>query len=208
MAPKIINAPSGFIKAGTCVSVLYIETDPKNIDPRFCKTFNNQTYCVHNGRLVTDYRQGETQVFIRHGKYFKKGKGPHDPGEIVDELRLLKQVQEIAVIKGESPCNLPPQNQPIQQTTKLYPNWCGAFAYREGKNIRVSNGKYLYYTPTSKGERKCFLDSKDLKSSYVIYYLHYNIHQESPTTKPHLSIEAELVTRKNVVAVIGLSSLP
>lgn len=195
--PTIIGGSNGVIKAGACVGVLYIETNPSRIDDRFCRLYRGKWYCVHNGRLAKDYKEGDKQVTINHMSHYDNKKK-----EIVEERRTLKNVITVGRITGKSPCQKAHKNQPAKSTTTLRPDWCGGIAYRVNSEIRVSNGKYTHYT-TSKGERKCLLKSKVLPKNYMVHYLHYNIYNDS-TGKPFI-VEEFATPRTNVVSVKSTS---
>lgn len=194
----LIGGTKGRLKAGDCVGVLYIETDPKRYDERFCIVYKGKHYCVHNGRLAKDYKEGDKQVTINHKSYYDKKKKA-----IVEEQRRLSNVITVGKITGTSPCDSAKKKQPAQDTNTLRPNWCGGFAYKVGSEIRVSNGKYLYYN-TTKGDRKCLLKSRTLPPAYSVYYLHYNIHHGINGGPPYITEELAS-PRLNIVAVSSTS---
>lgn len=194
--PILIGGSKGRLKAGVCVGVLYIETDPSRIDDRFCRLYNGRWYCVHNGRLARNYRENETQIFINHKIWDRRRM------RIVEEQRLLSNVITVGRITGDSPCQSAFRPQPAEDTSTLRPNWCGGIAYRVGSEIRVSNGKYTHYT-TSTGERRCLLRSSVLPENYTVHYLHYNIYTDN-IGKPFI-LEEFATPRTNVVAVESTS---
>lgn len=196
---NLIGGTNGKLKAGDCVGVLYIETDTSRVDDRFCKFYKGKWYCVHNGRLAEDYKKGDKQIAINHKTFYDKNNKM-----IVEELRFLTNLVTVGKITGKSPCKSAIKDQPNEATKTLRPNWCGGIAYRVNSEIRVSNGKYMFYK-TSKGQRKCLLESKVLPPKFTVYYRHYNIHPGENGKPPF--IKEELAHRTNIVAVASTSKI-
>lgn len=189
---------AGVLKAGTCVGVLYIETNPKRINSRFCRKYQGRYYCVHNGRLARDFKPGDKTAIVNHWYWSKSLKAP------IEERRTLHNVQTIGRITRISPCKSALAPQPAGSTNTLRPNWCGALIERVGKVTDMRNGKYLYYEPVP-GQVKCLLRSSQVLPQYRVHYAHYNIYQASSNSKPYIA--EQTLVRDHIIGVVSTSRL-